>query len=201
MSKYKNVFPNNPVDDIGSYEYHSQTITLHKVKPARYDLAYKQNDPSARFLVLPVAAHEVAHWVDHTATLWGQQMLVRMFNTFNIRAQNDEHRFFEILDYERTSNRIRFPDYYSTIEEGALDPWDGIPWLYRFTCGLMFGRDGKLSEDHPVVFTRFDNHQDRGVCRVPFSVTTLLEVNAVAAELSEARSLIEQLNVDKTRRD
>lgn len=194
MKDYANVFPNNPVTDLGSYTYTSQTIALNKVSPTLFELAVAKRDPSARFRVLPVLAHEVTHWLDHTSTLWGQGQLVQMFNAINARARDDEFHFYEILDFERAANRIRFPEYYSSLGKGALEEWDGVPWLYQFTCGILFGRDGRPSPDHPVLFTRFANHRGQMVCRVPFSMTTLLEVDAMATEVALFDTLVDELD-------
>lgn len=197
----KDIFPNNPVTNLGTYEYLTQTITLNSVTPVLHRLAFEARDPSARFRVIPVFAHEVAHWHDHTSTVWGQDLLVQTFNAFNTRAENDQYNFHQILDLERTINRIRFPEYYSTLEDGALEEWDNVPWLYQFTCGIMFSREGKPSPDHPIVFTRFANHRGQNICRVPFSTTTLLEVNAVSVELAEAFRAIDELNENEARHE
>lgn len=168
----------------GFYDSFSQYIELNTVNSVELHAAIEDSDVAAGIKVLPLLAHEQQHWADHISTLWGRRRLIRAMEAMNARESNDPKEFWRIIDYLRAVESDYFSSYYQTI--GSLIPSDGRtrPWSWQLTCGMRFNADGRLASDRPIFFTQFIWPEGSSACRVPFSVSALLEARAMAAELS-----------------
>lgn len=191
-------FPNtNPAD--GEYDYFSQTIRLNAIDLATMEAA-RRGDFAARLKLFPLLAHEMQHLADHTSSLWGRDLLVRLFDVYAVRWGGNLDEFGRILTLMRELKTVHYTDYYTEFSDLAFEPWDGQRWLYQFTTGVQLDASGRGQEDRPIVFTRFARQRDgAALCRVPFSVASLLEVRAVAAEMITALALFEKAGGDPVR--
>jgi hypothetical protein len=136
--------------------------------------------------ILPLLHHELAHFIDHTSTNWGIRNLVQLANAAQARTSQNEFHYKQVLDWYRHIKSIKFSRYYTEIADPGVHR--NIVWGYQFSCGTQFSNSGLPDELNPVVFTRFfepiPEHEGihrRPLVRVPFSVGSLLEVNAVAS--------------------
>ncbi len=127
------------------------------------------------------ASHEFQHWGDHISTVWGQKNLIYTYNAMNARILNDEAEFWRLNILWKHINQNKLLKYYTTINE-KYQGSTKCPWIARLTCGLRFDHEGKLDQTKPIMFTRFMTQTGEEVCRAPFTVESLLEVNAMASE-------------------
>lgn len=176
-------FPNINAAD-GAYDYFSQSINLMAVDAATVKSALQDNHYPAMLSVVPLLAHELQHFADHTSSVWGREMLVEMFGVFQARISGDTGKYVCVPPFMRGIKTVHFDDYYTYEWPAALDPWDKKPWRPTISIGSQLGPDGVEKEDKPILFTQFARHADReNLCRVPFSIAALLEVRATAAEI------------------
>lgn len=170
---------------VGFYDSFSQYIELSTVSSDDLRIALAGTDPLIGLRVLPLLVHELQHWGDHLSTLAGRVRLVRAVEAMEARVADDPTQFWRIIDYLRTAEADYFDTYYLTIN--SLSPGDGgptRPWAWELSSGMRFNHDGRLAKERPIFFTRFAWPDGTIACRVPFSVSALLEARAMAAELS-----------------
>ena len=143
--------------------------------------------------LLPLLEHELQHLADHLATVWGRENLVSLFDAYNVRARGMRAEFGRVTQILRDLRRIHCNDYYTEYGPAADQAWDGRPWMYDLSSGVQLDVDGSEREDQPIVFTRFDTQDGDRVVRVPFTVASLFEVRAVAAEMKVQIGLMNKL--------
>jgi hypothetical protein len=193
-------FPNTD-KTLGAYDYFSQTIRLNSVDGAKLKAALEQHDFPARLEVIPLLTHEMQHFVDHTASIWGRDLLVRLFDVYAVRQQGALAEFWRIPEMMRELKTVHYSDYYTEYSDLAFEPWDGKRWWYQFSTGVQLDANGRENEGRPIVFTRFGRNEDEAyICRVPFSVASLLEVRAEAAAIMSAIALFKSAGDDPVRK-
>ncbi|MEZ6165360.1 MAG: hypothetical protein R3B67_13105 [Phycisphaerales bacterium] len=186
---------------LGFYDSFAQYIELSAVSSVELREAI-DGDALAAIKCLPLLAHELQHWADHLSTLWGRQRLIRSLEAMDSRRSNDPEVFWKITDYLRLLESDYFSTYYQTIGKSTPQIGPSRPWAWQLTAGMRFDVDGRLAANRPIFFTQFAWPDGSHACRVPFSVSALLEARAMAAELSahfvaasnlpEAESKVEQ---------
>ena len=184
-------FPN--LSTAGSYSYFSQVIELNSISEYDVHQALTTDDISAKLKLLPLLEHELQHLADHLATVWGRENLVSLFDAYNVRARGMRAEFGRVTQILRDLRRIHCNDYYTEYGPAADQAWDGRPWMYDLSSGVQLDVDGSEREDQPIVFTRFDTQDGDRVVRVPFTVASLFEVRAVAAEMKVQIGLMNKL--------
>lgn len=185
-------FPNTSIE--GKYEFLTQTVCANSLEMIHIeDLINNPNDISLKRKVFGILIHEITHWLDHTSTLWGQKFLIDIFNAFNAKNNENADELWRIQQLFSDISRIYFADYYTVNGTAANKPWNNKNWRYQIGSGLQFDRNGKVSEKYPFLFTIFFTSDDEFIKRVPLSVVSLLETNAVAAELKLETALLSLL--------
>lgn len=184
---------------VAYYATEANYIELSEVSSSDLASALGQTDPCSSYDVLPLLLHELRHWFDHTATLWGRQRLASLFEALSARYQNDEYEFWRIMSYRRRVREDVRGEYFSTIGDKTSTPTQPGPWKAETTMGVGFDRDGRPDESAPIAFSRFTWPDGELACRVPLSVSALLETNAMCFELLAAFSLMQQLPEDQRR--
>ncbi|MDF5720234.1 MAG: hypothetical protein PUP91_07060 [Rhizonema sp. PD37] len=186
-------FPN--IGILGKYEFLSQTVCANSLEIKHLeDLIKDPSDIQLKRKIFGVIIHEITHWLDHTSTLWGQKFLIDIFNAFNAKSNENIDELWRIQHLFSDINRMYFADYYTVNGSAAEEPWNKEPWRYDFGCGLQFSREGKTSEKHPFFYTIFSTSNDEFITRVPLSVMSLLETNAVTSEVRLETVLLSCLN-------
>lgn len=94
-------------------------------------------------------------------------------------------------------SRIYLADYYTVNGSAANTPWNNKNWWYEFGSGFKFDKNGKISEKHPFLYTKFFTSDSKFIKRVPLSVISLLETNAVASELKLETVLLSLLKPEE----
>lgn len=168
---------------LASYDPRTQCIVLSKYEKKDYqDLEKASSSEKREFNSLVI--HEFAHWLDHVSTLWGQQNLIDWYRGLEAYRAQDEKLFSSILRARYSLETAKYATYFNTVEikDHGLARAD-IPWVYQFRVGQAFDHQGNLDPDHPLLFTRFWTSKGESVGRVPMSIGSLLEVNAMASEI------------------
>lgn len=189
-----NVFPNTK--DLAYYSFFTQSVHLTSVE--KYDIKelinffiarkgeidYRQYKLLRR--TLAVLHHEYTHWVDNISTIWGTGLLFRVFEAFKLKSDETDEtdgigrsaEYYKIKELRDLSKRIAYSDYYTTQH----DVENKYPWIASYSIGKLFAKSGKLSQ-YPILFTRFTTNQDKQlICRVPFSLSSILESSAMSQE-------------------
>ncbi|MGX4643473.1 hypothetical protein [Massilia sp. SYSU DXS3249] len=188
------------VDQLGAIDFWTLTISLDALSPTDTaglsvdDLQlpkgtiFNYAEYERRKRVLALAAHEYAHFVDATSSLWGMRHLSYINACHNVGSRS-EAEFFVLkhaYDYMRS---IRLPDYYTTINRKLPSQ---RPWGSDITSGVLFSSDGRIT-DRPVIFMNFLTTDGDRIVRSPLSVVSLLEASAMAKEIEVRMRLIAHL--------
>ncbi len=182
---------------LGSYDYFGQNIDLRSVDRDEFNAAFGKREFPAQLKVIPLLVHETQHFADHTSTVWGRDLLIRLFEVYAVRTSNSLDGYDRIPQMMRELRTVDFTSYYTEYADLAYEPYDGKPWQYHFSMGSQLDANGHEQKDRPIVFTRFGRHHDNAfICRVPFSVASLLEVRAMASEMLVAMGLCDQAGKD-----
>ncbi len=185
-----NFSPHNPwkifpaTKTLAYYHPAAQFIELSEIDSTRLQQALSGRDPKDCVAVLPLLFHELRHWIDHAATVWGRKRLVGLFDAIHARHANDPNDFYRIVDYRRLQDRDYFAEYFSTVEHTSRPTHAVDQWLYQHTCGMRFDLAGHLDKTSPIFFTSYRWSTGESACRVPFSATSLLESSAMHFELA-----------------
>lgn len=186
------------VDILGSFDFYTSLVSLDSLSVKDIDQAknvfqglslselVKQkkltlDQYSSAAKVFPLAAHEYAHFIDSTSTLWGMQHLSLMNEAYlsNDKYGTPETHFANAKRFFDHSRLIRLPSYYTVVNHGV----DNIrPWQSNISVGHIFSSDGRPT-DSPILFSRFSNFKGELLARSPVSMVSLLEASAMAQEL------------------
>jgi hypothetical protein len=138
--------------------------------------------------------HEIRHYVDHIATLWGQQLILKYLKSSNIRLQGDVANFKTIIEYKNSENQLFYLNYYT--EEYNYIPVDSMHrrWQWLPTTGLKFDSHGSYDETKPILFIHFQTFDNKPLLRIPVSIASLLETNSKSEENKWQLAHIAQLS-------
>lgn len=123
--------------------------------------------------------HEASHYFDHLATLSGQTLLVKVYNALNELETGTE--MDSIIDYFNTLRSWNHDQYAPSLTTRIKDP-AFQNWSYNF--GREFGVDiFNEPNSEALMIAKFKHH---GITcgKVPFSIESLWETNAMWAELT-----------------
>ncbi len=174
----------------------TQHIEMCQVDLALWHKAGNSNDAAIKLRVLPTLLHEHRHWLDHVGSLWGQRNLIARFNAVHSRIKNNESEFWRIIDYLKASDRDRYKRYFTTIGDPRPPPNGDRRWIAELTCGIGFDENGRPDNQRPILFARFLWNDRRRACRVPLSIGSLLETNAMQYEIATEQELLTLLADD-----
>ncbi len=191
---------------LASYHFDLVTVALDSVEDLQLN-ALKHGATPARNSVLPLAAHEYTHWLDHVGSLWGRRLLATYFRAVVARESQDLRQFPNIVDARRQMALATSHSYFRMQGGGSgARP----PWKWSISTGLRFDSLGRQSEDHPLMMVRFSvpsdatDDSDRDLIeRMPVSAASLAELRAMNAEglwiAREAQNLGEKTPADPKR--
>lgn len=187
-------------DILGEYSPLIRVVRINKFKSSDFksSIADTKNAVENKDLtpILPLAnvlCHEITHFIDHIATVWGLNSNITILEAIKAIGSRAESEYFKIAklysQYQRealnTFYTERFPQNqiimdretrYQTIHQNR--------WKYGYYIGYEYDAAGKLNKKSPILFTKFFNpHTGKPIARVPFTIDALLELNAVNAEM------------------
>ncbi len=186
------LFPNNEL--LAKYDFLTQLIMLSSLDTQTLDAAH-QGDYASKQSFLKLLAHEYRHWIDHISTLWGQRHLIHIYNSYNAWLSGEETNFHHIAKMKDYLSEDFFPQYYSTYEKNYSMDFS-LNWVAKFTCGIKFDKNGYPDETRPIFFMNISSEDGVWICRVPFSVASLLETSAIAEEWFITHELLSELEPD-----
>src|ERR1039458_19540 len=190
-----NVIPN--IETVATYSFNTQTIELCDIGSEEYRKSLA-GDIALQRKITVLLAHEIRHWLDHVGSLWGQQLLCLGYNALNARLLNQPGELWRVIAFRQALRDNRFEQYYTTIESGSPAMGRRM-WKYQMSTGARFNHSGKLSELHPILFTRFSWEDNSPACRVPMSVASLLETAAMDYELRAEQAFVSLLDPKEQR--
>lgn len=170
-------------DIAGFYDMMSQTITIlsHDAPAVEAQQRAPEYPVNAREF-LTTAIHELTHWLDHTTTLWGQDLLVETHNAISAFMRHEEDNFWRVAALDNRVRREALSDFYTVFDQAGAPAGDARDWMWQITCGLEYGADGRTRADRPIIFVVFNHVKGGRIARVPLTISSLIEANAVWAE-------------------
>lgn len=170
------------IKKMAGYAYQEQCISLTDKMCGDVEQALS-GDKAQAYHILPALFHEVRHWIDHSATLWGRRELRCFFEAASARMSDDRGELWRVIKHRRATRANRYEDYYSSF--GGVDHTPGKKRRWRFALDSCdrFDPDGRPDAAHPITLASFQWSDDRFACKVPISAASLLETTALSWEL------------------
>lgn len=185
------------VDVLGSFDFLTYTISLDSLNLNDIKILLdvkniSQSEINYKYRkVFCLAVHEYTHFVDASSTIWGINHLYLMNEAYlsSDSYKRDPEQFYKAKEFHTHITKIKYPKYYNFIGKvGNPFPWGATP-----TMGLLFGADGKLT-DEGIVFMRFFTVSGDEIARTPISAVSILEASAMANEIFTKVSFVNMLN-------
>lgn len=185
------------VDVLGSFDFLTYTISLDSLNLNDIKILLdvkniSQSEINYKYRkVFCLAVHEYTHFVDASSTIWGINHLYLMNEAYlsSDSYKRDPEQFYKAKEFHTHIRKIKYPKYYNFI--GKVE--NPFPWGANPTMGLLFGADGKLT-DEGIVFMRFYTISGEEIARTPISAVSILEASAMANEIFSKVSFVNMLN-------
>lgn len=193
------------LDVLGSFDFYTQIVSLDAVESTQFEELMRDvvgDDPErplsleqfqAREAVLPLLAHELTHFIDATATLWGMRHLSLLDAAYSAMVREEEAHFHPLKTLHDHVRMLRLPQYYTT-QGPARNA--APPWRYQVSLGRRYSATGHLNMATSITFCRFQCAQGELLVRSPLSPISLLETSAMAQEMTIRASLLLRLNAE-----
>lgn len=177
---------------LASYNYIDQLVLFDSVELREIVAAGQATSLAERwqihFKLWVCAFHEYRHWLDMTSSVFGLSWLGELFDVLEAHTGKQQVQPEQVDKCQHLSRRmagIHLPDYYSTIDNAI-----GPPWKCQPTVGFAFIATGESNPNHPLWFVRFTTPEGVPISRQPISLSSLLEVRAVASEMVAGYGLL-----------
>lgn len=193
------------LDVLGSFDFYTQIVSIDAVESTQFEELMREmarDDPKrplslekfqAREAVLPLLAHELAHFVDATATLWGMRHLSLLDAAYSAMVREEEPYFYSLKTLHDHVRLLRLPQYYTTQGPSRNA---AQPWRYQVSLGRPFSATGHLNMATSITFCRFQSVQGDLIVRSPLSPISLLEASAMAQETAIRAALVRRLDAE-----
>jgi hypothetical protein len=183
------IFPNSN-GSVAKYNSVTLTVSIDAYERREFSEAVKNwqdftDDPKIYLRpkseeIISTVYHEYRHWIDHVSTLWGQNNIIKVINAIAASAQQKVKDFYHIPLMFKELYRERVEKYFTVVYPHTPE---SRPWRYTITLGFKFNHLGEIDNEDPVMFVRFANYENEPLARVPLSVISLLELNAIREEV------------------
>lgn len=181
--------------NLASYNYIDQLVLFESVELKEILASGRAKSLAERwplhFKLWVCAFHEYRHWLDMTSSVFGLHWLGELFDVLEAHLGSHQAQPEQVEKCQHVSRMmagIHLPDYYSTVDNVIGQPWQCQP-----TVGQAFAATGEANPDHPIWFVRFATPEGVPISRQPISVSSLLEVRAVASEMVAGYGLLHGL--------
>lgn len=194
------------LDVLGSFDFYTQIVSLDAVASTQFEELIRDaedDDPrrplsleqfQARDAVLPLLAHELTHFIDATATLWGMRHLSLLDAAYTAMTMEDEAHFYSLKTLHDHVRLMRLPQYYTTQGPARSA---ARPWRYQVSLGRRYSATGSLNMATSITFCRFQCAEGELLVRSPLSPISLLETSAMAQEMMTRASLVKRLRAEE----
>jgi hypothetical protein len=188
----KKLFPNTST--VAYYSPFGQHIVLNSIEKDEYENAIDDFFNPSNLKTIKTISHELRHWRDHHATLWGVNNLVDIYNAINARLVNKPENFHYVASYIKNAKKSDLTEYYHTSQGEYSVKKGGLLWQWTLSIGSRFDHDGNLDHNKPIPFVKFLNPENgKVVSRTPLSNSSLLETNAICEEIKIAITVLSNL--------
>lgn len=172
-------------DAIAFYTFSNFTITLTDISSE--NLENIKNNPTCHIEKLSTINHELRHYIDHISTIWGQKYILQHYNAINGKLSLKVEELHNIIKFLKNQDKLFYQDYYTEILEPNFKFRIGAstPWGFELKIIFKFNDEGLDDETRPLycaVFTKSETDRTR-IARIPVSIVSLLEVNAMYHEI------------------
>lgn len=132
--------------------------------------------------------HEASHYLDNLATLSGQVLLTKVYNALNqFQTSTERNHVIELFNALRTWTQ----DHYTPMLTNEIYDANYQNWTYSFDTAA--GKDIYDNHNSEVFMSATFKHHGNPIGRVPFSISSLWETNAMWAEVTYNLFLAYQL--------
>ncbi|WP_127550654.1 hypothetical protein [Paenibacillus amylolyticus] len=128
-------------------------------------------------------AHETPHFIDHISTLSGQKLLLDIFNAYSAVDNRDKKQYWRVIKLQQVLKNTKYEEHYKEYGQNYSITSKGHDgWTFRSSFGARLDVEGKEDLNFPIIF---NNYKYRGqfVGKIPLSLESLWETNAVASEI------------------
>ncbi|MFV5318878.1 hypothetical protein [Priestia megaterium] len=174
-------FPN--VSTIASFELISQTMNFNDLSHRHLDILVDQLKTQEFDITTIESAnkiiHETSHYFDNLATLSGQVLLVKVYNALNQFESNaGKNHVIDLFNILRTWTH----DHHTPMLTAEIYDVNFQNWSYSFDKEI--GKDIFDNPNDELFMSTTFKHRGNSVGRVPFSIESLWETNAMWAEIT-----------------
>jgi hypothetical protein len=174
-------FPN--VSEIASFQLISQTMNFNDLSHRHLDILVSQLR-SQEFDITTIESankviHEASHYLDNLATLSGQVLLTKVYNALNqFQTSTERNHVIELFNVLRTWTH----DHHTPMLTNEIYDVNYQNWTYSFD--IAAGKDIYDNPNNEVFMSTTFKHHGNPMGRVPFSIGSLWETNAMWAEVT-----------------
>lgn len=142
--------------------------------------------------------HETSHYLDHLVTLSGQEMLIKIYNALNeyeyfnqaVNNNEDKPAVNKIIDLLNALKYWEHSDFKTVLHNSSHTP--GFQnWSYNFSTARSLDILERPNGPNLMIFTL--KHRNTSFTKVPFSIESLWETNAMWAEVTYHFNMARQL--------
>lgn len=192
----KKLFPNTTT--VAYYNPFGQHIVLNSINEKQFEEALKDFYNLRNLKTIKILSHELRHWRDHHATLWGISNLIDIYNAINARLINNPEDFHYVSKFIKNAKKSDLTEYYHTVQSSYKVDKNRLPWKWKLSIGSRYDHDGRVDHNKPIPFVRFLNPEnDQTISRTPLSNSSLLETNAICEEIKITINILSKLNEDE----
>lgn len=128
--------------------------------------------------------HEASHYLDHLATLSGQEMLVKIYTGLNeVETKQSKNGITELLNILKSWSQ---PPTIMSYENNTYYK-NHIDWKYDL--GVTRGLDIFHNTNNELFMSALFKHRSTPIAKIPFCMEALWETNAIWAEVTYNFSL------------
>jgi hypothetical protein len=167
---------------IASYDPASQFVNFETFTQERFEEIISKPLEVGNEKGFGIIMHEFRHAIDHLATLWGQHHLLKLQKALSARLSGKAEEFHHVIPYKKEENQLFHVDFYSEGYNKTTYTGPDSRWKYRMSIGLRFTSEGQVDDSKPILFAKFSTADDKPLIRVPLTVASLLETNAMYEE-------------------
>ena len=137
--------------NVASYNYIDQVVLFETIESKHVNHCLSRLTPTERWPlkreVWLNGWHEYTHWLDMTSSVFGLRWLCKMVDLIERYPADGQSTTSAYIEECKAATRemagIHLPEYYSTVENPA-----GQPWRYSSTVGQAYDSEGNSNPHH-----------------------------------------------------
>ncbi|MFV0147078.1 hypothetical protein OBK08_03725 [Empedobacter falsenii] len=162
----------------------------------------KSKRPYDKVNVTRLLSHEIRHYTDHISTFWGLNYIVMNSISMNMRIEEESENYNYLYDFHTLNKKLFYNEYYTKIIPNShltKYAYGDDPWKFEITIINKFDNKGLPNKTKPLLSISFYKSINNPIflSKVPISIISLFEVNAVYEELCIKAMLLNTLPEDE----